>query len=215
MSLSSPSSTDSRVQLCSLVSAASGEDPIGSAWSMPRFIIIELPLPWAYETMGSRNVPAGLKEIIYDLYAQGVPWGFLAMAPNPAYSVAGMTRIIEYDLVPDQLTGFTVREFLVPTSEVTHFFVLYGSNQSAPEINAYLQPRDERTRGLFVCTHGAIDACCAKFGYPVFRELSRLADADVATTGAQARVWRCTHFGGHRFAPTVLEMPGGRYWGRL
>jgi hypothetical protein len=34
-------------------------------------------------------------------------------------------------------------------------------------------------------------------------------------TGSNVRVWRATHFGGHRFAPTFLDVPSGRYWGRV
>jgi hypothetical protein len=34
-------------------------------------------------------------------------------------------------------------------------------------------------------------------------------------TGSNVRVWRATHFGGHRFAPTFLDLPSGRYWGRV
>src|SRR5690606_21421331 len=26
------------------------------------------------------------------------------------------------------------------------------------------------------------------------------------------RVWRVSHFGGHVFAPTLMDMPSGRYW---
>ena len=29
------------------------------------------------------------------------------------------------------------------------------------------------------------------------------------------RVWRCSHFGGHRFAPTLIDFPQGRSWGHL
>jgi hypothetical protein len=32
---------------------------------------------------------------------------------------------------------------------------------------------------------------------------------------ANTRIWRCSHFGGHRFAPTMLDVPDGRYWGFL
>ncbi|MDQ3540645.1 MAG: sucrase ferredoxin, partial [Chloroflexota bacterium] len=64
---------------------------------------------------------------------------------------------------------------------------------------------------IFVCTHGAIDACCATFGYPIYRLLRQMA----RNPEHRLRVWRCTHFGGHRFAATVLDMPEGRYWGHL
>jgi hypothetical protein len=31
----------------------------------------------------------------------------------------------------------------------------------------------------------------------------------------QLRVWRTSHIGGHRFAPTLIDFPEGRYWGHL
>ena len=33
--------------------------------------------------------------------------------------------------------------------------------------------------------------------------------------GEAVRVWRTSHTGGHRFAPTLIDLPDGRYWGRL
>ncbi|WP_198016678.1 sucrase ferredoxin [Rubidibacter lacunae] len=29
------------------------------------------------------------------------------------------------------------------------------------------------------------------------------------------RVWRCSHFGGHQFVPTLVDLPTGQIWGRL
>ena len=60
-----------------------------------------------------------------------------------------------------------------------------------------------------VCTHGAVDAACAKFGFPIYRQLRRLADE----SNGQVRVWRVSHFGAHIFAPTLIDMPEFRYWG--
>jgi hypothetical protein len=57
-----------------------------------------------------------------------------------------------------------------------------------------------------VCTHGTRDRCCAKWGMPTFAALNQL-DPD--------RVWQSSHLGGHRFAPTMLTLPGGLLWGRL
>ncbi|MGB3328392.1 MAG: sucrase ferredoxin [Thermomicrobiales bacterium] len=203
--------TRPRLQLCSLVSEASGEDPIGSAWSTPRFVAIELPLPWPYDMLSGTNVPPGLKDFVTGLYAQGIYWGMLGIAPDPALVVEGHTRVIVFDQIPMPSTGYAVREFLFPTAQLGDLLTRFAGDEADPAIAPFQVERSATTRDLFTCTHGAIDACCAKFGYPVFRELKRLA-ADAET---DTRVWRCTHFGGHRFAPTVLEMPSGRYWGRL
>ena len=53
-----------------------------------------------------------------------------------------------------------------------------------------------------------MDACCAKFGYPLYCRLRWLAAAPV-------RVWRGIHVGGHQFAANLLDLPEGRYWSRL
>ena len=29
------------------------------------------------------------------------------------------------------------------------------------------------------------------------------------------RIWKSSHFGGHRFAPTMIDLPNGRYYGKL
>jgi hypothetical protein len=65
---------------------------------------------------------------------------------------------------------------------------------------------------MLVCTHGSVDAACAKFGFPLYLALHcRYAQPQ----GSNLRVWRVSHFGGHRFAPTLIDLPSGRYWGHL
>jgi hypothetical protein len=59
---------------------------------------------------------------------------------------------------------------------------------------------------ILVCTHGVHDTCCALRGRPVAGALS-----------AQwpELVWECSHVGGDRFAPNVLVLPDGFYYGNL
>ena len=59
---------------------------------------------------------------------------------------------------------------------------------------------------VLVCTNGKRDRCCAKWGLPVYTELSRVEAIDC---------WQTTHLGGHRFAPTLLTLPDGMCYGRL
>lgn len=207
----SSSAPDARpkVRLCSLVSEASGEDPIGSAWSTARYIATELPLPWPYEVLSGTNVPAGLKDFVYGLYAKGIYWGFLGIAPDPDVAVAGRTRVIVFDRVPER--GYAAREYLLPSDRLVELLGRFVEDETHPDLDACRIERPADQRDVLVCTHGAIDACCAKFGYPVYRELKKIA----AESGTNTRLWRCTHFGGHRFAATVLELPSGRYWGHL
>jgi hypothetical protein len=60
-------------------------------------------------------------------------------------------------------------------------------------------------RILIVCTHAKRDACCARFGAPVAR--------DLAARGLP--VWETTHLGGDRFAANLVCLPEGTYHGML
>jgi len=64
---------------------------------------------------------------------------------------------------------------------------------------------------LAICTQGTRDRCCAKWGFAVYREASRL--------------WReghfpfepleCSHLGGDRYAATGIVFPSGNMYGHL
>lgn len=213
-SASTPSSGSDTAErpfrLCSLVSEASGEDPAGSAWSTDRYLLVELPLPWGYDVLAGERAPAGLKELVHQLYAEGKYWGLIGMAPDPEYSRPGLVRVIDLRLPPAPFRGYHREEYLFPADQLVASLRSLADEPDQPSLAPFRQPASG-TRDVLVCTHGAVDACCATFGYPVYRQLRRIAD----TAAGRVRVWRCTHFGGHRFAATVLDMPEGRYWGHL
>ncbi|MEZ5321824.1 MAG: sucrase ferredoxin [Microthrixaceae bacterium] len=58
-----------------------------------------------------------------------------------------------------------------------------------------------------ICTNGRHDPCCANFGRPLVRALAEGPWAD--------RLWECSHIGGDRFAPNMVLLPEGLYFGRL
>ncbi len=63
---------------------------------------------------------------------------------------------------------------------------------------------------VLVCTHGKRDACCARLGSPLFRDL-------VKELGREhpGLVWQTSHVGGHRFAANIVLLPHGYHYGRL
>jgi hypothetical protein len=65
-------------------------------------------------------------------------------------------------------------------------------------------PRDEMQ--ILVCAHGVHDTCCAIRGRPVAAALAE---------HWPDRVWECSHVGGDRFAPNVVLVPDGFYYGNL
>jgi hypothetical protein len=81
------------------------------------------------------------------------------------------------------------------------------------------RPLEKRTQGrtpeqqdILVCTHGMRDKCCAQFGQPFFRAAQQMAKQGHLPN---MRIWQVSHIGGHRFAPTAISLPDGRYYGRL
>ena len=59
---------------------------------------------------------------------------------------------------------------------------------------------------ILVCTHGVHDVCCALRGRPV---------ASALASRWPELVWECSHIGGDRFAPNVVVLPDGFYYGNL
>ncbi|MDH3295128.1 MAG: hypothetical protein OER95_12490 [Acidimicrobiia bacterium] len=61
---------------------------------------------------------------------------------------------------------------------------------------------------VLVCTQGSHDVCCGADG-------ERLAAAAESGDVPGVRVFRVSHTGGHRFAPTAMTLPDGRMWAYL
>lgn len=62
---------------------------------------------------------------------------------------------------------------------------------------------------ILCCTDAKTDACCARYGFPLFKALLASAPA------YGVDVYQCTHIGGCHFAPSVVVMPDRRRYGRL
>ncbi len=84
----------------------------------------------------------------------------------------------------------------------------YADLAKTPLVESVLEGAGELLREphFFVCVNGRRDACCARFGLPVYYRLRQLAGQCV---------WQVTHLGGHRFAPNVLVLPDGLLYGRV
>jgi hypothetical protein len=207
-----PGTANPKVTFCSAVSEASGEDPAGSAWALRRIALVELPLPWPYNVLEGRNVPPDLSALLYEIWdADGADTGMIGIASDPDYSVDGMRRVIDLRQRDDLAATYHRDEYLVPEDGLVAHLRRLAFEPEHPEVARHLVDADSATRDFLVCTHGAIDVCCATFGYPVYKLMRAMAD----TAPVPTRVWRSTHFGGHRFAATALEAPQGRYWGHL
>ncbi len=64
---------------------------------------------------------------------------------------------------------------------------------------------------VLICGHGRRDTCCGNFGVRLLAQ----AEQRAAEAWPGVRVRRCSHTGGHRFAPTGITLPEGRMWAFL
>ncbi|GAX40675.1 sucraseferredoxin family protein [Tolypothrix sp. NIES-4075] len=192
---------------CSDHSKEVGEDVIGSATNYQTYVLIECPPPWHSEALNSRWVPNSLKVLVEEVKRTKQPIRFLLIANNESHKIDHTTLLI-YHQQEGLGNGYRKQEFKLPNIE-----------QAAPTIRKWLsgstpkyEVKTSATRDILVCTHGSHDMCCARYGNPFYYH----ADATISDLGLdEVRIWKSSHFGGHRFAPTAIDLPEGRYYGAL
>lgn len=176
---------------CSPWTKAQGVDPIGSAARFDALLLVEVPLPW----------PRDVSELplLAGRSAPGVR--IMAVVPEDRPRPAGTVTVVHRRRTgTNHLAGtdHQVTEAELPS--------LLDDLLAAPMV-------DHRDRAsavgdapseVLVCAHGRRDACCGRWGTLLHLELSSL--------WSDVRVWRCSHTGGHRFAPTAITLPDGRAW---
>ena len=177
---------------CSPWTRAQGVDPIGSAGSFEAVILVEWPLPWPHDVS---EIPA-----LAD--ASAVP-GVRVMAVVPqgdAGSDGRLTVVHRRRTATNHLAGVDHR---VARADVAD---LLATLTAAPLADHLALPSvvGEAPPEVLVCGHGRRDACCGRWG--------TLLHVEVADRWEGVRVWRCSHTGGHRFAPTAITLPDGRAW---
>lgn len=202
-----------QLSYCNCLAQERGLDPVGTAADVDTIVLLETPLPWREDIY---DKPGALPEELfklYDLWAEryeaGEPYNQYALmiAPDKVYSRPGFRRVLHFSRPPGLRARFARLEYQVPETELGALtWALFEDADTLRDFEPYRVQEIEDVRDLLVCTHGTVDAACAKFGFPLYRTL-REGHADAAL-----RVWRVSHFGGHVFAPTLMDMPTGHFW---
>ena len=183
---------------CSRLSVSSEECRYGTASAiLQNWFLLEYPRPWAPDAVEAAILPAPVKDHIAH-HLDAIPWSrvlLIKQGPQPV----------------DEITFFVAVSSEMQPRLYRFRFATYEEllDLDVPAVLAgdarYERHRVEEPLFL-VCTHGTHDMCCAKFGLPVFHELSRqLAEG----------VWQCSHVGGDRFAANVLAFPYATYYGHM
>jgi hypothetical protein len=192
---------------CAEESRRLGEDLIGYALNFPCYILVEFPPPWAADALDSKLLPQELKELKAVIDEAEYPLRFLFIYNRNLYE-HGRTRLIIFREAEDKFLGYKKQEFIF--SDIRDTVPIIEKCIRNETIES--EDTNNQTREILVCTHGSQDKCCAKYGNPFYRQaITTITDLSLSNV----RVWQSSHFGGHRFAPTMIDFPEGRYYGRL
>jgi hypothetical protein len=183
---------------CSDWSRAATLSPIGTCGSYAGYLLVEIPLPWPRDA-GDTVEGAALAPLIGPLR-----YRLQAIAPAEPTADPRERRVILHARRPGE-TGFSgYRRFSSRAGDSLRDTVAALIAAAAGGAPSELE---SPAVDVLVCTHGTRDSCCGRRGANLAVEL--------AASGRLAgeNLWRTSHMGGHRFAPTFLVLPQGTVWG--
>ena len=67
---------------------------------------------------------------------------------------------------------------------------------------------------MFICGHSAKDYCCGTFGNTLYQFALDFLQEN-RDKFSNVKIWQSSHLKGHKFAPTMVDFPEGRYWAHL
>lgn len=192
-------------------------DPGGTAIRADRVVLVETPLPWPKPVFDH----AYLTALTPILKGSLLPTRTLAYVPDNAEPVGAdpartypatiiaLDRLAAAGIGRESAGGLDVFERRFhPTSADEALRIARALATNDRETLDELADHKDRlvTPMALVCTQGSHDVCCGSEGARFAAE---------ADTVAGLRVFRVSHTGGHRFAPTAMTLPDGRMWADL
>jgi hypothetical protein len=180
---------------CSAWAREAGLDPIGSAGCYDGYLLIELPLPWPRD-VGEIPEVAGLAGTIGDRALR-----VQALVPADG---GERRRVIAHQRPAPTRGGKGFDKFVRRQVEATN-----GIESAVATLLDATDPgagAADTGRDLLVCTHGRRDICCGSLGTKLAVSSGELE------LPSDVRLWRTSHTGGHRFAPTFVVLPEATVW---
>ncbi|MEM1239549.1 MAG: sucrase ferredoxin [Cyanobacteria bacterium P01_H01_bin.26] len=192
---------------------ASSELLTGTAVPADTFILLETPTPWDKPALLSAGVPESLRQVIKPLLKTGIRVHLIADGQTPHRD---RRRILIF-----QRSGKRSDSGFGPLAGGYRPWEIQVDSPAdmAPALDGFFRGSRGRSqtlsgqRHLMVCTHASHNECCGLYGYPFYQD-TILAIQQLGLT-QQVQPWQISHIGGHRFAPTLIDFPQGRYYGNL
>ncbi len=178
---------------CSVHAAALDLNPAGTAISASCVILVDTPAPWP-------------KPVFEHEHLQGVDGKLSDHDGNPVRVLACVPRFgrelgaYAFRRIGDLTVAAQIPLGDRPAAEVVAAF------QTAPDPRLVEGASEIEPNAILVCTQGSHDICCGSEGAALASQIS----SDYRLAGFT--LFRVSHTGGHRFAPTAMTFPDGRMW---
>lgn len=186
--------------LCADWTRSQGIDPIGTAGNYSGYLLIEWPLPWPRDIADEPE----LEQICIAANVRGIR----VQAIHSEGEASSDHHVILYRRVGggDVFSKFERIEMVVPLPSVRPAcWLLLASDR----IGDLLTSASSDVADVLICGHGKRDRCCGSKGVRLVKQLNESAEFN---TLEGIRLWRTSHAGGHRFAPTMILLPEGTVW---
>ena len=180
---------------CSLAALDLGEPMTGTASTVRAFLLVEAPGAWGVDAVAGARLPSDVRTLLSGLGRHGVR---VLMIRDHRRRTPETVRVFAAYVGADRPWVETAE-----LSDVRELLDLRLAGLGAGE-SPGMAPHGEPL--FLVCTHGKHDACCAERGRPLCRAMHDVAPEET---------WEVSHIGGDRFAPNLLVLPHGLYYGRL
>lgn len=189
MSIPLPLATES--PLCSDFARKHAIDPGGSSLAPDVVVLVEVAEPWPKPV--AKHADMARLVVVAQAHPEHVR--LLAAIPHDVSA----PRVISFRPTD---TGMQRRERRLGVDPITALREVLAVDRE-PEIL-----RAEGTaRTMLICTQGSHDVCCGTDGSEFAAVMEQRRD--------DVEIFRVSHTGGHRFAPTAMTLPDGRMWAYL
>lgn len=193
--MTSPTDTSSFTFRCAVAASRRGDSQIGTAAPARQWLLIEHPGPWGFAAVAESGIdPPVLQQV---RHAAGMAGARILLVRRPGRARPTGARswaVVSYDGAAVWGLWANDNELLAAADALRRDVLRMPVTTGAAEPI------------LLVCAHGVHDTCCAVRGRPVAAALQ--AEWPDLT-------WECSHVGGDRFAPNVVVLPDGAYYGGL
>ncbi|WP_161597525.1 sucrase ferredoxin [Fluviispira multicolorata] len=198
---------------CSFATRQSQEDIICSVSPIDVQISIELNEPWSSVPSKSETFlhHKHLFEVLPSFFKEKIKSGVNHFAQNE-FSLANHTRIFYFQKTSHEFSAYKKIELLVPNHEFKEAIYSLKDYQleNKNDFKKWEVTLNKDCREVFICTHAERDNCCGKYGLQIF---NKFKEENSKLEKGRFRIWKSSHIGGHRYAPTFFEAPSMRWYG--